>query len=142
VTTAPEGRGGYRQPNNPAPVSGPGMLSKRTDGGAIDGMTQPVQDYTGGSYGNNKSMRQQQEGADLFAEPATPEPRVTPLNAPTEFPDQPDSHGASWDVNTPGIDVTGVKNLQPMSQSNLIYRAMQNDPTGKYEAIYNKLNLG
>jgi hypothetical protein len=43
MTTAPEGRGGYRQPNNPAPVSGPGALSQRTDGGAIDGMQQPMQ---------------------------------------------------------------------------------------------------
>ena len=34
--------GGYRQPTNPAPVSGPGMLSQRTDGGAIDGMTPPA----------------------------------------------------------------------------------------------------
>jgi len=32
-------RGGYRQPNNPAPVSGPGALSQRTDGGATEGMT-------------------------------------------------------------------------------------------------------
>ena len=36
-----ENSGGYRQPNNPAPVSPPGALSQRTDGGAIDGMTQP-----------------------------------------------------------------------------------------------------
>jgi hypothetical protein len=28
---------------NPAPVSGPGALSQRTDGGAIDGMQQPMQ---------------------------------------------------------------------------------------------------
>lgn len=28
-----EGRGGYRRPTNPAPVSGPGELSQRTDGG-------------------------------------------------------------------------------------------------------------
>jgi hypothetical protein len=142
MTTAPDNRGGYRQPNNPAPVSGPGMLSQRTDGGAIDGMTQPVQSYTGGAYGNNKSMRQQQEGADLFAEPKTPMPKITPLSAPTEFPDQPDSHGASWDVNTPGIDTSGIKSIQPESQSNLIYRMMQSDSTGKFEAIYNKLNLG
>ena len=32
------GRGGYRQPSNPAPVSGPGALSKRTDGGAVEGI--------------------------------------------------------------------------------------------------------
>jgi hypothetical protein len=135
-------RGGYRQPNNPAPVSGPGMLSQRTDGGAIDGMTQPVQSYTGGKYGNNKAMREQQQGADMFAAPTTPMPKVTPLSAPTEFPDQPDSHGASWDETTPGIDTSMIKSVQPLSQTSFVYRMMQNDPSGKYEAIYNKLNLG
>jgi len=134
--------GGYRQPNNPAPVSGPGMLSKRTDGGAIDGMTQPTQSYTGGEYGNNKAMREQQEGASMFAEPKTPAPKVTPLGAPTEFPDQPDSYGASWDETTPGIDTSMVKSVAPLTQTNFVYRMMQNDPSGKYEAIYNKLNLG
>jgi len=134
--------GGYRQPSNPAPVSGPGALSQRTDGGATEGMTQPVQDYTGGTYGNNKSMRQQQEGADLYAAPTPPPINVTPLSAPTEFPNEPDSHGASWDPNTPGIDTSMVKSVQPMSQISFVYRMMQNDPSGKYEAIYNKLNLG
>ncbi len=33
-----EQQGGYRKPNNPAPVSGPGSLSQRTDGGP----TQPA----------------------------------------------------------------------------------------------------
>ena len=27
-----DNRGGYQQPTNPAPVSGPGSLSQRTDG--------------------------------------------------------------------------------------------------------------
>lgn len=142
MTTAPEGRGGYRQPNNPASVSGPGALSQRTDGGAIDGMTQPVQSYTGGDYGNNKAMRQQQEGADMFGGPAPSSFKVTALGAPTEFPDQPDSYGASWDDTTPGIDTSMVKSVAPMTQVSFVYRMMQNDPSGKYEAIYNKLNLG
>ena len=135
-------RGGYRQPNNPAPVSGPGMLSQRTDGGAIDGMTQPAQSYTGGSYGNNKAMREQQEGADLFAAPSTPSLNVTSLTAPTEFPDEPDSTGASWDPNTPGMDTSFVKSIQPLSATSVIYKNMQADNSGRWEALYNKLNLG
>ena len=127
MTTAPEGRGGYRQPNNPAPVSGPGMLSQRTDGGAIDGMTQPVQSYTGGSYGNNKAMREQQQGADLFAAPSTPSLNVTSLTAPTEFPDEADSTGASWDPNTPGMDTSFVKSIKPLSATSVIYKNMQAD---------------
>jgi hypothetical protein len=140
MTTAPDNRGGYRQPNNPAPVSGPGMLSKRTDGGAIDGMTQPIQDYIGGEYGNNKEMRSQQEAANLYASPEIP--RVTPLGAPTEFPNEPDSTGASWDVNTPGLDTSFVKSIQPLSPTTVVYKNMQADTSGRWEAIYNKLNLG
>jgi len=30
-------QGGYREPSNPAPVSGPGALSQRTDGGPTQG---------------------------------------------------------------------------------------------------------
>ena len=61
--------GGYKQPSNPASVSGPGALSQRTDGGATEGMTQPVQEYTGGAYGDNKATREQQGGAKLAGSP-------------------------------------------------------------------------
>jgi len=69
MTTAPEGRGGYRQPNNPAPVSGPGMLSQRTDGGAIDGMTQPQKQYTGFDYGQNGATNAMQGEAAMAGDP-------------------------------------------------------------------------
>lgn len=131
-----------------AEVSGPGKLSKRTDLGVLKQSTKPVKttqparSYTGGSYGNNKAMLEQQQGASMFAQSQPAMMNVTPLGAPTEFPDQPDSYGASWDANTPGIDTSMVKSVAPMSQINFIYRMMQNDTSGKYEAIYNKLNLG
>lgn len=57
--------GGYRQPRNPAPVSGPGSLSQRTDGGATEGMSQPQQSYSGFAYGENKAVNEQQGGAPL-----------------------------------------------------------------------------
>jgi hypothetical protein len=57
--------GGYRQPKNPAPVSGPGSLSQRTDGGATEGMSQPQQSYSGFAYGENKAVNEQQGGAPL-----------------------------------------------------------------------------
>ncbi len=131
-----------------AEVSGPGEQSKRTDLGVLKQSTkpmqttQPVQSYTGGEYGNNKLMRETQESADLYAAPKRPTKKVTLLSEPTEFPNEPDSYGASWDESTPGIDTSMVKSIQPLSQVNFVYRMMQNDPTGKYEAIYNKLNLG
>ena len=40
-----DGHGGYRRPTNPSPVSGPGALSRRTDG------QQPTQDLPNAKYG-------------------------------------------------------------------------------------------
>lgn len=133
-------RGGYRQPNNPAPVSGPGMLSARTDGGAIEGMSQPVQQYTGGTYGQNKELREQQNAESMYATPKLQ--TAIELSAPTNYPDEDISTGASWNAATSGLDVNGIQGIQKQSPSSLIYRMMKFDQSGKYEAIYNKMNLG
>jgi hypothetical protein len=133
-------RGGYRQPNNPAPVSGPGMLSARTDGGAIEGMSQPVQQYTGGTYGQNKALREQQSAESMYATPELP--TAIELSAPTNYPNEDISTGASWNAETSGLDINGIQGIQKQSSSSLIYRMMQFDQSGKYEAIYNKMNLG
>jgi hypothetical protein len=54
------GHGGYRRPTNPAPVSGPGSHSRRTDG------KQPVMQGAGnGSYGDEQAMEQIQAGAAM-----------------------------------------------------------------------------
>ena len=71
------GHGGYREPANPAPVSGPGALSRRTDGqmkGPVPGTTAP-----GG------------------APPVAPGPdlsNMSPFSAPTQNPDEPIMAGA------------------------------------------------
>lgn len=88
-------RGGYRKPNNPAPVSGPGALSRRTDGGA--GSKQAMQEIRTGKYGESKAIMEQQQGAPLAGNP-TPSPRVaapkaSPLFAPTERPSEPVTQG-------------------------------------------------
>lgn len=57
------GHGGQRTPANPAPVSGPGALSARTDGGA----TSPPPMVGDGSYGDTADMEQLQAGADMRA---------------------------------------------------------------------------
>ena len=133
--------GGYVQPTNPAPVSGPGALSQRTDGGAIDGMTQPAQSYTGGAYGENKSTMDQQTASPLAGNPfSTPQMNLS-LTAPTAYPNEPLSAGANYGEG-PGLDISSIQGIGPTSPNNLIYRMMKNDPSGKYEAIYNKLNLG
>ena len=48
-------RGGYRKPENPAPVSGPGALSERTDGGP----TQAPMYYPDTTYGQGGYVNQQ-----------------------------------------------------------------------------------
>lgn len=54
-------RGGYQRPDNPAPVSGPGRLSERTDGGP----GQPIRVPSGGRYGERQALVNQQQAAPL-----------------------------------------------------------------------------
>jgi hypothetical protein len=80
-------QGGYRKPGNPAPVSGPGALSRRTDGRVAEGF----------AYGMNKQINEQAAAAPLAkAAPiaarsmnVAPElPPVTPITDPTMLPDE------------------------------------------------------
>jgi hypothetical protein len=99
--------GGYRRPNNPAPVSGPGQLSQRTDGGP-----QQVQaDMSGMPYGENAEFNTMQSMAPMSASPSARSPRAsarsaksagggmsaTPLFAATQRPDEPVTAGAPLD---------------------------------------------
>jgi hypothetical protein len=137
MTTAPEGRGGYRQPNNPAPVSGPGMLSKRTDGGAIDGMTQPQQQYTGLGYGETGETNRMQGMADMAGNPfpTTAMPKITPLGAPTER----ESEGMTFGIPFgDGPDSLDLPNMQTDIFS-VLKEVAQNDRSGDTELIYRML---
>lgn len=77
-------------PNNPAPVSGPGALSQRTDGGPAD--SQPIRSLPDAEYGANKEFREIQQGAPLFAQPEPPS-APSGLFAPTDRPDEPVTAG-------------------------------------------------
>lgn len=66
-------RGGYQQPSNPAPVSGPGAMSKRTDRG------QPIRDPGGLAYGDNQELRTVQGAAPMSQAPSAPAPADIPL---------------------------------------------------------------
>ena len=57
------GKGGYQAPTNPAPVSGPGALSQRTDGGPAD--SQAAQYVSGLPYGEGQAFMAQQQAAPL-----------------------------------------------------------------------------
>lgn len=94
-----EQRGGYRRPNNPAPVSGPGSMSRRTDGGP----SQPMRYISGGEYGEGQEMMNLQGSAPMSQAPKTPRGaaveqrpmRQAPrLDAPTERDDEPLTAGA------------------------------------------------
>ena len=77
--------GGYRRPSNPAPVSGPGALSRRTDGGPASG--QPVRDLPDAKYGENKAFRDAQQAAPMQST-APDLSSVVPFGAPTQRPDE------------------------------------------------------
>ena len=98
--------GGYRRPTSPAPVSGPGQLSQRTDGGP-----QQVQaNMSGMPYGENAEFNTMQSMAPMSASPSAKSPRAsarqaksagggmsaTPLFAPTQRPDEPITAGAPF----------------------------------------------
>ena len=129
-----------------AEVSGPGNQSKRTDLGVLKQSTkpiqstQPMQSYTGGAYGNNKSMAMQQAAAPLAGNPMPEMPPMVGLDAPTQFPNEPLSAGANYGEG-PGLDTSYLQGMAAPSPASIIYKLMQFDTTGKYEALYNKLNM-
>jgi hypothetical protein len=133
-------RGGYRQPANPAPTSGPGALSQRTDGGATEGLSkpQPKAVYTGLPYGDNKAVNDQQSGADIAGSgvPNMPIP-IVPLNAPTQRPNEPVTTGINMGPGG-GTETRPLPNVGP-SLVDTIKRLTQFDPSGDAELIYRQL---
>lgn len=83
-------RGGYQQPSSPAPVSGPGAMSRRTDRG------QPIRDPGGLAYGDNQELRTTQQAAPMAqapqgapAEPDVPLTAMSPnMHDPTNYPNR------------------------------------------------------
>jgi len=109
--------GGYRQPSNPAAVSGPGALSQRTDGGA-GSAKQPIRVPTGGKYGEAKALEEQEKAAPMAvrgqptgqagaaANPQSP-PQLPPQQPqgvfhPTNRPTEPITTGVTSMLNVPG----------------------------------------
>ncbi len=103
------GHGGYRRPSNPAPVSGPGALSARTDGGP----TQPIRDLPDAKYGENAAFRAAQGAAPMST--GLPDlSSIVPMGAPSERPDEPITAGMPFGPG-PGSSVPaqGPGNLTP-----------------------------
>lgn len=103
----PNGHGGYRRPSNPAPVSGPGAHSRRTDGA-------PTMTLPDAKYGEAAAFSQIQSGAQMGSpsapaptSPAPALPQPTPLSAPTAHPGMPVTAGADAGAG-PGSSVLGL----------------------------------
>lgn len=145
-------RGGMRTPNNPAPVSGPGRLSRRTDGGP----QQTAAAMTGMAYGENQEFEAIQGAAPMAASQSMREPRPggagmpmgggpsgQPLFAPTGFPDEPITAGADFGPGVgPDPMASVARQQQPLSY--LFSRMASNDPTGDSMAmmsIFQRLGL-
>ena len=132
--------GGYRRPTNPAPVSGPGQLSQRTDGGP-----QQVQvNMSGMPYGENAEFNTMQGMAPMSASPTARSPRAsarsaksagggmsaTPLFAPTQRPDEPVTAGAPFGPGDgPSRMVSGTGSA-PGALANTVRKMVAADPSG------------
>jgi len=102
--------GGYQAPRKPAPVSGPGALSERTDGAP----GQSIKDLPNAGYGEQKDFQQLQKSAKMAK--AASMPKVTPLDAPTERPDEPITEGNSLGPGR-GPESYGIsRNVSELSQ--------------------------
>lgn len=132
-----ENSGGYRQPSNPAPTSGPGALSQRTDGGAIDGMTQPVKEYTGLPYGQNKAVNEQQSAAAM-AGTSNPFADIVPLHVPSQRPDEPITTGINRGDGAGSEVMRGMPNYAPTLVDTIKHLA-QYDSSGDSELLYRQL---
>lgn len=140
--------GGYRLPTNPAPVSGPGALSARTDG--FPGQNQVVP--TGLPYGDAKQLQLQEQTAPMaVAQDASPQmPAVPQLPAGTtvptlppfgesQRPDEPITHGLDIGPGA-GSEVLAVEH-QPQYQAQgamtqMLASLSARDTTGVLADVY------
>lgn len=133
-------RGGYRKPANPAPVSGPGSLSRRTDGGPV----QAAQEIRTGQYGESKAVNEMQAAAPMAGNrtPVRSMPKVTPLLAPSNYPEKPGTYGMPFGEG-PGPDVLALPEPQepvvrPMSQ--ILADMVRYDNSGEVNALLEYLS--
>jgi hypothetical protein len=130
-------QGGYRKPENPAPMSGPGALSQRTDGGPSQG----AKYISGLPYGQGQETYAQQTAAPMAAaEPAPAAPTLPPmlsLNDMTQRPDEPLTAGLDIGEG-PGSEVMNLPN-RSQSLVDTIRYLTQFDSSGDAELIYRTL---
>lgn len=139
--------GGYRRPLNPAPASGPGRLSKRTDGGP----GQKLQAPTGMPYGDHQALLAQERTAPMSqsnsippsAVPAAPAgpggtpPQLTPLDAPSARPGEPITHGVDIGPGAGSEALPAAPAVQPTGYlTGLLGQLSASDMTGALADLY------
>lgn len=134
------GVGGYQAPRNPAPASGPGRLSRRTDGGPAQKIMHP----TGLPYGATGQLDAQQHAAPLSQSPSVPTmpvgggqaagPDLVGLGDPSMRPDEPVTAGSPMGAG-PGPEV--IMPQRPAGEiSGILSRLAASDMTGSLAALY------
>ncbi|SRR6266498_3771014 len=122
------GHGGYRRPEHPAAISGPGSLSQRTDGGPAD-RKQAVAQLPDAGYGEQTQFRGIQQAAPVqkvgptgaaVTSAGAQGPRPLPLDAPSANPGEPVTAGANAGAG-PGSDVLGLFNESDVQANDLRY---------------------
>lgn len=127
-------QGGYRKPENPAPVSGPGALSQRTDGGPAQG----AKYISGLPYGEGQATYDQQTAAPMAAKEQAPQmPEVTSLMAESSRPSEAITSGINIGEG-PGSEIMKRPN-QVRSLTDIIRDIVQYDASGDSELIYRAL---
>jgi hypothetical protein len=131
-------QGGYRRPENPAPVSGPGSLSRRTDG-------QGAMYMSGGEYGEGQEMMDLQNSAPMSktetVRPRSARPRaarsggvdagLTSLFAPSERPDEPVTAGMPFG---PGENPRQERQVRGLTAT--LERLLPYDRDGSIERLF------
>lgn len=134
------GHGGPRTPAHPAPVSGPGQLSARTDGGPSD--RQAMRDIPNAGYGEQKAMSEIQGGAPMAAAP-----QAIPLGAPTMRPDEPvtagNPLGAGVGPEAAGVDTRSTLQQDAAALKNFLpaleFMANMPDASGSTRALIRRI---
>jgi hypothetical protein len=123
-----------RTPSNPAPVSGPGALSKRTDGGP----TQAATYMSGLPYGQGQQNYDNQVAAPMAGNPIPQMEMPTPLTAPTSRPNEPITAGVNIG-DGPGSEVMGRLPNRAYTLTEVFRNLIQYDASGDAELVYRNL---
>jgi hypothetical protein len=133
----------YQRPSNPAPVSGPGALSQRTDGGPADKQSPMV--APGGAYGDRADMMDLQSSAPMEAA-TTPAPASVPavsavpqmpvpFTDPSKRPYEPVTTGVAAGPGA-GPEILGLNQPpQYRSLTNVLQAMLSSDTSGEVAAF-------